>query len=155
MFWLYSPFFATLCRSAPISHIPTLSLQKSRPICSPQIVDMWLFHWRMFDLPSSTNKENWLSVFQMTTTVYSPTDKGGISGPSPLSMLGFGMTWACIRLGYSITVLPQIYPPPLALILSTPSSTMKIRKEEEEEFHNIWIRNGLKKTPSDFEKLYH
>lgn len=32
---------------------------------------------------------------------------------------------------------------------------MEIRKEEGEEFHNIWIRNGLKKTPSDFEKLYH
>lgn len=87
------------------------------------------------------------------TTVYSSTAKGGISGPSPLSMLGFGMTWACIGLGYTITtsvssydqqpcpvqktVLPQVHPPHLALILSTPSSMMKIRKEEGEEFHNI------------------
>lgn len=70
------------------------------------------------------------------TTVHSSTAKGGISGPTPLSMLGFGTAWACTGLVHTITtsgsshlqllcfaqktLLPHSHQPPLAPTLSTP-----------------------------------
>lgn len=145
----------------PLQHFPDLPpflihqlcsyKKKSRPICSPQI---------FLDVGHSTGDgltyqallvEKTDSLSQLVTTVHSSTAKGGISGPTPLSMLGFGTAWACTGLVHAIitsgsshlqllcfaqkTLLPHSHPPPLAPTLSTPA------------FHNRDEERGDRRVP--------
>lgn len=122
VFWSYTLPFSSSSRihslSLPTQFCTLCVLQASRPICAVQVfLNVWFFRWGTTGL-AKARIERKLSLLPLINISMA---RGGILAPTPIPMLGFGLTWVCTS--YSLPL--DFY------TLSSPSSAMTPKLWEE------------------------